>query len=587
MVSNLKNTQGFSLVEVIVVSAVAVMVFGALFASFQYSLQLLSNSQAKLSAQSVANDRMEYFRSLPYNEVGTISGIPAGTIPQNSTITLNGIDFQERVLVEYYDDPADGLDVNDDNGIPSDYKRIKVEYTWLMNGATSSIAMVSNIVPRSIETTEGGGTVKINVIDENASFIPGAEVRLVNNTTTTTIDVTRYTNASGIALFSGAPAASDYEVTVTADISGKPYSITGTYVATTSNPNPTVAPFSVLESDISTLTFQIGELSDLELRTLSSLNDSSFEEDFSNLLSVASSTNVASDGNNLELADNMGVYENSGIVYLGPITPATLESWSAIRIAASNTIDTSHKIQLFTGSSTGPWTLVPDEEFPSNSGGFTDTLVDLTGLDIYIYPSIYVGITLETTNTSVTPEIDDIAIYYREEATIRPSVTVDVTGAKTIGATASGTPIYKYEISTSTDSNGELTLSNIEFDNYTFSASAAGYDIATVCGGHPFIHQAGIDGLAELILVADADDTLLVTVVDDFGQLIPGATVNLQRSGYDVDVETNVCGQSFFTGGVGAEADYVITVSASGYSTEVVDPFEVSGDTVSTIVLSK
>jgi len=91
MFNSSSSKKGFSLVEAIIVAALATIVFGALFSSFQYSLKLVNNSRAKLSALSVANDRMEYFRSLPYDSVGVVAGYPTGTIPQNSTTTLNGI----------------------------------------------------------------------------------------------------------------------------------------------------------------------------------------------------------------------------------------------------------------------------------------------------------------------------------------------------------------------------------------------------------------------------------------------------------------------------------------------------------------
>ena len=111
------SQKGLSLVEVIVVAALSTLVFGGLLLSFKFSLELINQSRAKLSALSVANDRMEYFRSLPYNDVGVIAGFPAGTIPQNSTLNLNGINFSERVLVEYVDDDADGSTGADTNGI--------------------------------------------------------------------------------------------------------------------------------------------------------------------------------------------------------------------------------------------------------------------------------------------------------------------------------------------------------------------------------------------------------------------------------------------------------------------------------------
>ena len=41
---------GFTFVELIFVTVISVMIFGALFSSFQYTLELIAVSRAKLSA---------------------------------------------------------------------------------------------------------------------------------------------------------------------------------------------------------------------------------------------------------------------------------------------------------------------------------------------------------------------------------------------------------------------------------------------------------------------------------------------------------------------------------------------------------
>ena len=56
---------GFSFVEIIIVSALSALIFGVLFSSFQFTLELISDSRAKLSALSIANDRM----GLPFTAV--------------------------------------------------------------------------------------------------------------------------------------------------------------------------------------------------------------------------------------------------------------------------------------------------------------------------------------------------------------------------------------------------------------------------------------------------------------------------------------------------------------------------------------
>lgn len=578
------DSRGFSLVEVLIVASLSALIFGALFSTFQYSLQLIGNSRAKLSAQSVANDRMEYFRSLPYDDVGVIAGFPAGLIPQNSTTTMNGIEFVERVRVDYIDDDADGVAGADTNAITTDYKQIRLEYKWSIGNATSSIVLVSNIVPRSIETNVGGGTARINVLDADSSLLQGASVRLLGSSSTLPYDVTNNTDASGAATFA-VPADSGYSVEVTANISGKQYSLDKTYEATTSNPNPTTAPFAVLEADVSTLTFKIGELSDLSVTSLSAVTEGSLIETFSNLASVASSTNVMTVGGDLVLEDVVGVYKNSGVVYLGPITPTPLEIWSSIRTAVDLPIDTSYKVQLFTGVGTGPYTLIPDSEFPGNAAGFTDSIIDISALDVFMFPSIFVGITLETSDTSVTPEVDEVGVYYRNSKALFASVPFDVRGDKVIGADIDSAPIYKFTDSITTNGSGNYLFTDLEFDDYTFE-NTSGYDIASACSEHPFNHQAGIDGELEIELVSGAVDTLRVVVTDGLGRKIPGATVNLQRPGYDVTIDTNNCGQAFFTGGVSANSDYVIDVSATGYSSQNIDPFDISGDEVTTVVLN-
>lgn len=580
-----RTTNGFTMIEAVVVAAVSTIIFGALLGAFRYALDLSTLSKSKLSALSVANQRMEYFRSLPYNDVGTILGIPSGSIPQNSTTTLNGIDFHERVLVEYVDDDGDGQGAADSNAIVSDYKRVKLEYTWNLRGENYEIELISDIVPRSVETTAGGGTVRINVLDADSALLPGASVRLFS-TVTGPVDVTRFTDASGVALFSGAPMGSDYQVEVTANIGGHAYSSAKTYIATTSNPNPVVAPFTVLEADVSTLSFQIGRLSDFALSTKSSITAGVFTEDFNDLLAVASSSDVAAVGGDLVLRDTAGTYESDGFVFLGPITPATLLAWQTLRIAADAPANTSYRVQLYTGVAPGPFVLIPDGDLTGNAAGLTDAIIDISALDVSTYPTIFVGVTLETTDTAVTPSVNEVSVFYRESEVAESGATFNMHGNKIIGTDAGLQPLYKFDRGfLQTDGSGGFATSSLEFDNYTFTF--IGRDIAMACPAHPFVQQAGVDGELEVVLAAAAADTLRVSVVDSIGRAIPGADVRLTRPGYDVTITTDLCGQSFFTGGVTADTDYTITVTTTGYNPGSVTPFTIGGDTVTTITLSE
>lgn len=557
-----KNTAGVSLVEVVVVTGIMLVIFSGLFASFDYSLKLIAQSRAKLSAVSLANDRMEYFRSLPYDSVGTVSGIPSGLIPQNSTTTLNGIEFQERVLVEYVDDDADGEGVSDTNAILSDYKRIRLEYQWDFSDQSGEIFMVSNIVPRSIETTAGGGTVRVNVLGPDSLPLSGASVQLINNTLAPTIDVTKYSDASGIVLFSGAPAGSDYEIVVTGVIGGEQYSTTGT-VDPAVVANPSTPPFALLEADVSTLTFQIGDLSDLDLTLYSSVTEVSFTDDFSSL-TAASSSAVAVSSGDLVLENNLGVYETSGFAYLGPITPATLEGWHTVTVASILPANTSYQAQVYTSPSAGVYSLVSDTDLPGNSVGFADSIIDISALD-NSFSEIYLGVTLATTDTATTPRINELSVFYRESVTPASSLTFDIRGNKLLGTLADTTPVYKFNQSRTTDSNGEVSLTDMEFDNYTLSFTSN--NIASACPAHPYVQEAGVDGDAEFVLTSAHTDYLRLVIEDDLGRPIPGVSARLQRSGYDQTRTTDVCGNAYFGSGLTGDSDYTLDISATGYST--------------------
>ena len=576
---------GLLFVELIIVTAISVIIFGALFVSFQFTVELIASTRAKLSALSLANDRMEFFRSLPYDDVGVVAGFPSGTVPQTSVLTLNGIEFSERVRIDYVDDPADDTAGVDDNGIITDYKQIKLEYTWNVDGNSRNLSLTSYIVPRSIESNVGGGTVRINVLDDQSLPLQGASVRLFTSSTTFSYDVTNPTNAVGSALFA-VPADSGYQVEVSANIAGAQYSTSSTYVASAGNPNPAVSPFAVLEADVSTLTFQIGELSDLAIGTKSSVTEDSQIETFDDLSGVASSTGSTTvTSGDLVLLDTFGTYETSGDLFLTPVTPPVLENWEVIRLVADTPINTNYIVRMYTGSAATAYTLIPDADLPGNSSGFTDNLVDISELDPVTYPSIVLGLSLTTTDTAVTPAIEEIETYWRESSVDRSSFTFDVRGDKTIGTELDATPIYKATSTQTTDASGEVTITDLEFDTYRIIPSG-GQDVASACPAYPISHQAGIDSDVEILYVPGATDTLRVIVVDSLARPIPGASVQLERSGYDVTQQTNSCGQTFFTGGLTDNSDYEITVGAAGFASQTIDPFTVSGDTVNTITLN-
>jgi hypothetical protein len=275
------------------------------------------------------------------------------------------------------------------------------------------------------------------------------------------------------------------------------------------------------------------------------------------------------------------------VAYVGPITPTTLSEWHSTRITADTPPNTSYLVQFYTRVSTTTFDLINDGELPGNSVGFSAATADIRELDAATFPTIYAGITLETTDTAVTPAIDELQVFYSETKTPLANVDFEIRGSKDIGTDASSTPVFKYTNALQTDGGGELSIVDLEFDEYTFDFT--GYDIATACDDHPTIHEAGEETDVAFWLVGDDTNTLRVRVETVAGEPVPGAEIAITRpiSPFTRNDVTNNCGQSFFTGGIPAEIDYEVEVSAPGFITETVSPQEISGDSFLRVILTQ
>lgn len=578
---------GFTFVELIFVAGLSVLIFGGLFTAFQFTLDLIAQSRAKLSAISLANERMEFFRSLPYDQVGTLTGVIRGPVANNQVLSLNNIDFTERIVIDYVDGVGDGVDGADINGILQDYKQIKLEYSWSLGGNADSMSVVSNIMPRSIETNVGGGSIRVNVIDQDFLPVNDAVVQISNASTTAPLYESRRTNGSGEVVLSGVPEDSNYEIIVGGPIAGSYYSTSSTYIADSYVPNPDKPAFSVSEGGISTQTFIIDELSDITITALDQLLEASVLEEFVDASGIASTTDTTTvDTGDAVLVNTLGVYETTGTVFLTPVVPASaFERWEVIRVAVDLDPNTSATVRLYTGDASTAYTLIPDSELPGNSLGFTDNLIDLSDLDPGLYPTTTIGITLSTTDTSVTPEVEEVEIFWRESSNLLTGQDLYIRGDKILGTGTDGSAIYKSTTTQSTDGSGQIILEDMEFDIYTVTALGA-LDLASACPAAPFVHRGGEDSEVELVYVPPQSHTLRVAVQDALGRAIPGASVRLDRSGYDVTQQTNVCGQTLFTGGVSQETDYDLEITAAGFATQIISPFSISGAAATTIILS-
>tara|TARA_B100000508_G_scaffold60333_1_gene47413 strand:- start:427913 stop:429649 length:1737 start_codon:yes stop_codon:yes gene_type:complete len=571
-------TRGLSLVDVIVGIALLLIIFMALFGMFRASIALTAAAKARSGATSLATEQMEYVRSITYANTGTVGGIPAGLIDPEFTTILNGKEYTTRTFVQYIDDPADGLDGADVTGIITDYKKIKVDVTYDLNGTQKSVSLVSNRTPKGIETSEGGGNLRINVIDALGASVSSAQVRIQNPDTVPTVDVTTFTGSGGYVFLPGAATSTGYRITV----SKSGYSSAQTYDQDAVNVSPNPGHLTVVEAATTASTFPVDILSTLRVQTWEQIASVFVEDVFfsSSNIAVASSTEVT--GGDLVLTNTLGVYDTDGLAQSTSTSPTYLSAWSLFQATSTKPAGTTITYQILYDN-VGTPTVLPDAVLSGNEAGFTASTIDLSGIATSTYDTLYIRANMQTNDTAVTPEIGEWRLAYDSGPVPIPNVSFTLEGSKSIGENSSGGEIKKHTINAATGPAGWNEILNIEWDGYTLATT--GYDIAELCSPDDLAINPNTTNTINAYLESDSTHSLRVTVRDELQGFVEDADVSLTRTGYLGDKTTSACGQTYF-GGLGNFNDYDVSVSKSGFITEILEDNVVSGDTELTVILT-
>lgn len=263
--------RGQMLINTLIALAIFAILSQALFVLLSSSYSLINFTRARSAAKHLAEERIEYIRNLPYDQVGTSGGIPSGSLLQTEQVSLNGLNYTVNTLITYIDDAFDGYSPSD--LLPIDYKRIRIDVSWSGLAASSKnpVTIVSDIAPKGVESVSGGGTLSILVFDSNAAPVPQAQVRIYSNQVSPTIDLTLYTNDNGRIVLPGTPACTGACYQITATKSG--FSTDRTY-ATSEVANPNKPHVSVIESAITEVSFAIDRTSTLQVSSFDNESNS-------------------------------------------------------------------------------------------------------------------------------------------------------------------------------------------------------------------------------------------------------------------------------------------------------------------------
>lgn len=581
-------SNGFSLMGVVVASALVLIVIVGIAGAFNTILKLSFHNKAKISALSVMNEQMEFVRNLSYDNVGTINGIPSGPIPQIENIKLNGIDYTRRVLVQYVDAPEDGIGANDTNSITADYKKVKIEVSWSSMGKTEKVFSVSNFTPKGIETVTGGGTLVVNVLNSLGSPVAGANVHIANNALNPIVSVDISTNINGQVMFPGSPVSSDYEVTVTKT----GYSTAKTYSVSSSNPAPNPRSLSVVEGKTTSSTFQIDLLSSKTVKTYEKIKSTNWEDLFNDASKISKTASTTVSSGALKLTQISGLYETSGYVYSIDISPQYLNKWQEVSWNDREPVNTKIIYKVYYYDGVNSFVLIPDTDLAGNSTGFDKSPIDISSLDISKYKSIKIAGFLSTSNTFNTPSLLDWKVSYLSGPIPIPNLAFNMHGSKTIGTDASGSPIYKYSENLQTDSSGTLNINPLEWDiyNITIDNNLLGLDIGESCNPQPVSLSPAVSATTSLYFVPQTTNSLLVAVRNSSNLLLSGVSVRLYKTGVDKTQISSSCGQTIFTnlssGSVSNGDPYSIDLSLAGYTNTTINNIDVSGASKIDVVIN-
>lgn len=564
-------SRGVTLIDTLVGTSLMLVIFLGIIAAFNLSVDVVTNNKARAGAIALANERMEYLRSLSYGQVGVTGGIPAGIVPQTESVSFNDTAYTRRTLVWYSDDPKDGLAGADTNGIVADYKTIRVEVSWISRQGQRSIELVGRMSPAGVESPLVGGTLTINVVNAVNAAVANAQVDIANVSTNPTINIRTFTNTEGIVSFIGAPASSGYEIS----ISKSGYNNDQTYAPSVANPNPSPRHLTVVNNQTTSQPFGIDLLSNKTVETYKKYEVSSWADTFTDTTLTSATTSVDIDSGSARLAGE-APYPSDGTIRSVLIATSSLVGWNSLSWVDVKPAQTTVVYRLYDAGGQ----LVPDAALPGNAAGFSTSPVDLSNVSTSVYPSLTIGATLSTSDPSATPSIASWSVSLDRGPFPLPNFTFHMRGQKPIG---NDPAVYKYDADHTTDAASSLTLSNIEWDTYQVTAPiSSGYDIASACNPQPEYLTPGTSQTTRLYLLPYSSYSLLADVRSTASnQLIPGATVRLYGTGYDVTQVSDSCGQAFFDNL--ENAIYTMDVSAAGYVPKTVSNITVSG-TVSTSV---
>ncbi len=258
--SKKSSTKGFTLIEVLVAVGIFLIFALGVYGGLQLVFKIVYQSRLRILETSVLSTELEIVRNIPFESVGIAGGIPVGILPYTKTITYDGVSFDIVTTVRNVDDPFDGTIGGTPNDTsPADYKIVEMSIICSNCDQATPVILNTVISPKGLEGASQNGALFINVFNDSAEPVQGANVSIINTLLDPDLTINDVTGNDGWLRIVDTPTGTvAYNITIT-----KPgYSTAGT--------GGLKAPASVSTQQVTEIFFSIDQLANLDIKTVNS-----------------------------------------------------------------------------------------------------------------------------------------------------------------------------------------------------------------------------------------------------------------------------------------------------------------------------
>ena len=204
--SYIKRHRGFTLIEVLVGTAVFLVVASAAYGAFVSLIKIANVSQSRILAVELADEQFEIIRNMPYVNVGLTNGIPQGVLPQTQTLMRGGFTFTVTLAVRNQNLST--------STVQASSKLVEVDVNCPSCQSFSPLALTGQVSPANLQSAASGGALIIQV-DSGGVPLQGATI-VVQSTATSSVTDTDITDNNGYLDVIGVPSGYQvYHITAT------------------------------------------------------------------------------------------------------------------------------------------------------------------------------------------------------------------------------------------------------------------------------------------------------------------------------------------------------------------------------------